>query len=476
MSDGHLPERGVTPIDHVSLRRHNLAVVLANLRDHGPRSRARIATDTGLNKATVSSLVAELSELRLVRDGDVERDGGVGRPGQTVEIDGRVCGLGAEVNVDYIAVLGLDLRGAEVLYRRLPVDVPGLGVQRTLDELAGAIQAAEVEARRDGRDVAGVTVALPGMVETTPGVLRHAPNVGWQEVRVADELASRLAASADIVGVGTTAGSGGTAGAGGSAGAASPRASWPIRVDNDANLSALAEYVMGTSAGVADLIHLTGETGVGGGVIADGLLLRGNQGFGGELGHMPIGDPNHPCGCGRFGCWETSVGLAALLREVADPGDTVTDPAVDLEIRLAEIRRRAELGDGRTLRGLEAIGTSLGLGAAILVDLFNPRVIALGGYFAVLGDFFLHAMETELDKRAVLPGRGGCRIELSSLGFKAACRGGAHVALEAVLTDPASVAPAAVASAPVASAPVASRGVADGASDAVADEVPGGVS
>src|SRR6201991_352493 len=106
------------PADQVFLRRHNLAMVLRDLRDHGPRSRARIAADTGLNKATVSSLVAELAVLGLVRDGDVERGGGVGRPGQTVEIDGRVCGLGAEVNVDYVAVLVLDLRGDEGRYVR----------------------------------------------------------------------------------------------------------------------------------------------------------------------------------------------------------------------------------------------------------------------------------------------------------------------------------------------------------------------
>lgn len=429
MDDGHLPDRLAAPFDHVSLRRHNLAVVLGKLRDGGPRSRARIATDTGLNKATVSSLVAELSELGLVRDGDVERAGGVGRPGQTVEVDGRVCGLGAEVNVDYIAVLVLDLRGDEVSYRRIPVDVPSLGAQRTLDELARAIRSTVADARTAGRYVAGVTVALPGMVETAPGVLRHAPNVGWRDIGVADGLAARLAEPASPGGPDSPDGA-----------ESFEPIRIPIRVDNDANLSALAEYVMGSSAGAADLVHLTGETGVGGGVIADGTLLRGNHGFGGEIGHMPIGDPNQPCGCGRFGCWETSVGLSALLREVANPADTITDPSVDLEVRLHEIRRRAQVGDGRTLRGLEAIGTSLGLGAAILVDLLNPRVIALGGYFAVLGEYILPAMEAELDQRAVLPGRGGCRIELSSLGFKAACRGGAHVALEAVLTDPASVA------------------------------------
>lgn len=250
------------PADQVFLRRHNLAMVLRDLRDHGPRSRARIAADTGLNKATVSSLVAELGELGLVRDGDVERGGGVGRPGQTVEIDGRICGLGAEVNVDYVAVLVLDLRGEQVSYVRTPLDVPRLGVEKTLDELAAAIAAAVDHAAAQGHDVGGITVGIPGMVETAPGVLRHAPNIGWREVRIADELTARLAGPAAA-----------------------------IRVDNDANLSALAEYAVGSSAGTGDLVYVTGETGVGGGVISDGVLLRGTEGYGGEIGHMPIGDP-----------------------------------------------------------------------------------------------------------------------------------------------------------------------------------------
>lgn len=415
MSDAQPSDRIPAPADQVSLRRHNLAVVLRSLRDVGSRSRARIATDTGLSKATVSSLVAELAELGLVRDGEVERAGGIGRPGQAVELNGRVCGLGAEVNVDYLAVLVLDMRGDQVLYSRIPFDVPAAGVQRTLDELAGSIEAAIAEASRQGHDVAGITVAVPGLVETVPGVLRYGPNIGWREVRIADELAARLA------GAGVT-----------------------IRVDNDANLCALAEYVMGASAGASDLVYLTGEIGVGGGVISQGRLLRGADGYGGEVGHMPIAEPLHLCGCGRRGCWETAVGLAALLREVADQGDPVTDPSVDLEVRLAEIRRRAELGDGRTLRGLEAIATSLGLGAAILVNIFNPRVLLLGGYFAVLGDFFLETMETELDKRVVATGRGGCRVELSTLGFTAAVRGGAHVAVEAILADPTSAVRAAI--------------------------------
>src|SRR3712207_3011416 len=109
------------PADQATVRRSNLGLVLRHLRDSGPRSRARIAQETGLNKATVSSLVAELAERGLVGTGDVDRDGSVGRPGLIVELDGRgVCGIGVELNVDYAATLVLDLRGDGVFEHRIP--------------------------------------------------------------------------------------------------------------------------------------------------------------------------------------------------------------------------------------------------------------------------------------------------------------------------------------------------------------------
>ena len=113
----------------------------------------------------------------------------------------------------------------------------------------------------------------------------------------------------------------------------------PVRVENDANLSAIAEWAMGSEARTPDLVYLTGEVGVGGGVIVAGQLLRGAGGLSGEVGHTSLGDPDVVCGCGRRGCWETAVGLGALLREAADPDDPVRDPARDLETRLAEIAR-----------------------------------------------------------------------------------------------------------------------------------------
>jgi predicted NBD/HSP70 family sugar kinase len=401
---------GVVAADHVSLRRNNLSVVLRHLRDAGPRSRARVAADTGLNKATVSSLVAELVERGLVREGAAEAErGAMGRPGQLVELDGRgVCGVGAEVNVDYLAVTALDLSGEVVSERRDPVDVAHLDPGTTLDRLARLIQEAVAAVTARGGQTVGVTLAVPGLVKSAAGALALAPNLGWQEVPVVDPMREKLGGP-----------------------------SYPVWVDNEANLAALAAYSeMAAEAKVQDLVLLTGSVGVGGGMVAGGHLLRGGHGFSGEVGHMPVAPSCGTCGCGRTGCWETVVGLKALLAKATDADDPVRNPSLDVERRLAEITRRAEAGDARTLAALADVGTWLGIGGAILVNILNPDVLVLGGYFATLGPWLTEPLEQAIRERVIAPDGGGCRVIRSDLGFTAAVRGGARISLDQVFIDP----------------------------------------
>lgn len=391
------------------MRRSNLALVLRHLRDAGPRSRARIAVETGLNRGTVSSLTAELIDRGLVREGDVERGGSVGRPGQTVELDGRgIGGIGVEINVDYVTAVVLNLTNTVVFEHRVALDVQALPAEAVLDAVTElAIRALTACDERDITPV-GMTLAVPALVDTDDGVVAFAPNLHWTKVDAVTGLRQRLDRQLRI------------------------------QVDNDANLAALGEFAMGSRAGTADLVYLTGETGVGGGVMVDGRLLRGAAGFSGEIGHMPLNPGGDLCGCGRRGCWETMVGLAALLRMAATPDDPVCDPSLDLERRLSTLSDRADAGEPRTLDALKLVGEALGLGASILVNVFNPRVLVLGGYFASLGDYLLDPMLAELHARVIAP--DACEVALSTLGFTAAARGGAHVALEAVLDDPTLVA------------------------------------
>lgn len=400
------------PSDRASIRRTNLGLVLRLLRDSGARSRTRIAVDTGLPKPTITGLIGELVELGLVREGREERSGSVGRPGLTVEIDGRgFCGIGAEVSVDYLSVVALTLRGDEVYRRRIAVDVGAAGSESVLDDLAGLVREALAAIGSSGARCVGLTVATPGVVDLAAGMTKYAANIDWHDVPVLGALRERLGPEAP-----------------------------PFALENDAKLGAIAEYLVVQDQDIHDMIYVTGEVGVGGGIISGGQLLRGAAGYSGEIGHMPLDPGGHPCVCGRRGCWETMVGMAALLRAVADPEDPVHDPSLDLEARLADVAGRAARGDARTIAALEKLADDLALGVALLVDVLNPRAVVLGGHFAFLGDHIIDRVRADVARRVMAPNAGGCEVLLSTLGFTAPSRGGAYLALDRVYQDPSGIA------------------------------------
>ncbi|MGW8557695.1 ROK family protein [Streptomyces tubercidicus] len=399
--------------DRASIRRANLGVILRRLRDHGPRSRTRLAEETGLPKATISSLMNELSDLGLVREGEVERDSvTVGRPRLSVELDGReICGIGVEINVDYVSSIALDLRGKQVFQRRVATDALKLGPEGTLDAVAALVQDALVDIRDSGVEPVGVMVAVPGHTDALAGISTISANLGWHDVAVTPGLRERLGPQAP-----------------------------PLSIGNDARLSTISEYMAVSSTGVRDMVYVTGDIGVGGGIVMGGREHQGFRGATCEFGHMPLDPDSVPCVCGRRGCWETMIGLGALLTLAADPDDVVRAPWTDRERRLAEIRRRAEAGDVRTLAALRQVAADLGRGVALLVDIVSPELVVLGGYFAYFGDYLLDQVQHTIDERVLHPATGGCRVALSTNRFTAAVRGGAQLALEGVFQDPARVA------------------------------------
>jgi predicted NBD/HSP70 family sugar kinase len=391
--------------DHLTLRRTNLGVVLRRLRDHGPRSRATLAAELGMTRTAVSTLVAELAERGLVRTGDVER-GSVGRPGTSVELDGHgVAGLGAELNVNHVSTMALDLSGEVLSEHKLALDARAFSAEEVLERLAELVRRTVADLALREIVPVGLTVGVAGLVDRERDVLTHGPNLGWHDVPVGALLRARLGDA------------------------------YPVTVENEGNLAALAEATPGDPTR-QDVLVLFGEVGVGGGIVAEGRPLRGRQGYAGEFGHMIVEPQGRRCGCGRVGCWETVVGLRALLDLAADPDDPVRDPAMAIDDRLAELNRRASLGDTRTLDALAQVGGWLGVGAAMLANALNPAAIVLSGYFAAVGEHMRPALESRLRAGVLAPDVGGTRVELSTLGFTAAVRGGAGLALGTVFADP----------------------------------------
>ena len=392
------------------MRSAKLSLVLCRLRDHGPRSRARLATELGMPRSAASALVAELVDLGLVRAAGIER-GGMGRPGTSVELDGAaVCGIGAEINVNHVATIALDLAGNVVAEHRLPLDAHRVTTDEVLDRLAELIERTDADVRAHGAYVVGATVGVAGLLDRSREVLTVGPNLGWRDVPVGSELRGRLGAP------------------------------YRVTIENEGNLAAIAEATPG-DPNRQDILVIFGEVGVGGGIIAGGRPLRGHQGYAGEFGHMIVEPGGRRCGCGRVGCWETVSGLRALLDAAADPDDPVRDPALSLDDRLAELNRRADLGDTRTIAALDSVGGWVGVGAAMLTNALNPAAIVLSGYFAEIGHHMRPAIEEHLLAGVLAPQAGGTRVEFSTLGFTAAVRGGAAVALETVFDDPTIVTP-----------------------------------
>src|SRR5919206_2373733 len=280
------------PANQRAVRRYNLGVVLRHVVEHGPRSRATIALETGLNKSTVSSLVTELIDLGLLLERGTERTGLVGRPGLVVDIAGAgAAGVGLEVNVDYLAVRVTDLAGAERHRGLEAVDNRGRSPEEALDRLAELTRRALDDLAEQGVAAAGIAVALPGLVDARDGMLLVAPNLHWEDLPVGEELADRL------------------------------HVELPISADNEANLAALGELREGAGRGLRDFVHVSGEVGIGAGVILDGELFRGAHGFGGEFGHVTVEADGLPCACGSRGCLETRAGVEALVAAAGRPRD-----------------------------------------------------------------------------------------------------------------------------------------------------------
>jgi predicted NBD/HSP70 family sugar kinase len=398
---------GSSPADQATVRRLNLALLMRSLTEGGPRPRARLAEDTGLNKATVSSLVTELIDRGLVIEGSIDR-GGLGRPGRTVELDrGGVRFLGIELQVDYIAGLVLDLTGRVLARRRLPRSMSELGPARALGVVADVARDLVAASGSAVDQVQSLHVALPGLIDPNAGVLAFAPNLHWRDVDIVHTLLGRLGWT-DV----------------------------RIAVDNDANMGAMAHFAVGQFAGSGNLLYLAGAVGVGGGMILDGRIVRGAAGFAGEVGHMPIGPADRLCGCGRRGCWETVVGLSSLFDAVAGPDDSVHDERIDLGARLERIRQRADGADQRAVTALAEHGRWLGVGVSILSNVLNPEAIMLGGHYPILRDYLEDPVLAALQAGSLAGPSAVPRLEFSQLGFEAASLGAAHAGIEEVIADP----------------------------------------
>jgi predicted NBD/HSP70 family sugar kinase len=362
-----------------------------------------------MTKATTSSLVGDLISRGLVGEVGMSAGQRLGRPATLVDIDGSsIAAIGVELNVGSMSMVVTDAAGRVLVDRRAAwgrrATTPTGVLAKVVSEIRSTLDALDPHIRQ----IAGVTVAVPGLVDADRGIVRVAPNFGWRDVPIIEILEKGLGSELHLL------------------------------LDNEANLGALAEYRRGASTGVDDLVYVLAESGVGGGVVMDGKVFRGSSGYAGEIGHMTIKYDGIVCGCGSRGCWETVVGLAAVLRSAVPDlaEDLIVDGRLSPEEKIAVVTDRLERHDPVALAAMAEIGEWMGLGFANLADIFNPEVIVVAGVPASLAPWTLAIAHESMVTHAVAPNAGGCRLEVSSFGFSAGALGGALLAAERVVDDP----------------------------------------
>jgi predicted NBD/HSP70 family sugar kinase len=391
-----MPTRSAATQD--DLRRHNLARLLRRLHERGAASRSELVAFTGLNRSTVGVLVSELAEVGLVYEG-AGSAGQVGRPSLVVQPEPTsavVVAFDLRVERTIVALVGLS--GDVLMRKEQSHKRTSYTPEAAVKNVVGLVGTVLAKAPRASSWV-GVGFGVPGIVDHLDGRVRLAPNLGWVDVPLGDMVRDALIAEFGY----------------------SPR----VVVGNDADLGAIAEQARGVGLHSRNVIYVSGEVGIGGGIIIDGRPMAGAGGYGGEIGHMMVNPNGAICRCGAQGCWETLIGRDAVVN-ASGLGD---------QAEMADVIAAASGGDARAQAAVEEAGTWLGIGLANLVNLFNPEVIVLGGHLRLL---FPMVSSTVLRRvHLALPAtREQVRVEVPALNGDSTLIGAAELAFEALLSDP----------------------------------------
>ena len=315
------------------------------------------------------------------------------------EVSGDALTVGVDVGGTKIAAGVVDGAGKLVAHTRR--DTPAQDTAGVLEGIADAVRELRVD-----HEVVGVGIGAAGFVDASRSTVMFAPNLAWRDEDLRASLVSRL----DL----------------------------PVVVENDANAAAWAESRFGAGRDHDDIAVLTIGTGVGGGIIQGGRLVRGGYGVAAEVGHITMVPYGRRCGCGLQGCWEQYGSGRALLTEAKEiarhspafASGLLRAAGGDLERITGEmVTEAAQAGDVGGLHCYDEISRWIGLGLAQLAAVLDPSLFVIGGGVSAAGEVLRGRVENVF--RANLTGRGHrpvAEVRLAELGWEAGMVGAADLA------------------------------------------------
>ncbi len=303
-------------------------------------------------------------------------------------------------------IVGVDLGGTNIVVGAMPEDGSAQlavreesthserGAEAVVDKIvamiAGVISDVIQSQGAHPQDFLGVGVGAPGPLDRENGIVIVAPNLGWKNFPLRDEIADRIRL--------------------------------PATLDNDANCATVGEWWQGAAKGGRNVVGLTIGTGIGGGIILDGKLYHGSSDVAGEIGHTTIDQAGRYCRCGNYGCLEAYASGPAIAQRAREALERDEISALrkmvggDLDtLTAATVYNAAHDGDALALEVVRDTAKFLATGVANLLNLINPDVVVIAGGVTKAGDHLFEPLRAEVKRRAFRPAVAACRIVPGSL-------------------------------------------------------------
>ncbi|WP_431278902.1 ROK family transcriptional regulator [Leifsonia poae] len=389
-TSGSLVRGAPNPGSQGALRHLNQERLFEFLLSNGPSTQAELARGTGLSTATVSNIVRDMTAKGVVATSPVNSSG---RRALLVRLtDTGDIAVGVDFGRRHVRIV-LATLGYEVLAEESVVLPLGYDVSESLHAAAGLLDRLLEGNGFERQSVLAVGVGVPGPIDRRTGtVIQGAILPEWVGVKLRDlEDAFRF----------------------------------PVVVDNDANLGALAEVTWGENRGIRNLIFVKIGSGIGAGLILNGQPYYGYLGITGELGHTPVAEHGIICRCGNRGCLETVASTTVMLDSLSrGSGESVTT---------ADIVGRGLARDPATLRVVGDAGAAIGKAIANIANIINPEIVLIGGPLSGLGDTLLDPIRHGIMQNAIPAIGETTTLRMSSLGDRAESLGAAALVIQSAI-------------------------------------------
>ncbi|WP_456364164.1 ROK family glucokinase [Priestia aryabhattai] len=310
--------------------------------------------------------------------------------------------IGIDIGGTTVKVAFFEVQGECLAKWSIPTDKTNNGVNIIAD-INETVNSKMIELGLNKDDFIGVGIGVPGFIDYETGSIAHAPNIPWNKnYPLKRELEN-------VLGL-------------------------PVELENDANLAAMGEMWLGAGKGKQNVVMVTLGTGVGGGIIVNGNVVRGSNGMGGEIGHIFSKDNGIICGCGKEGCLETIASATGIVRLAEAIIEEYVDSTIlyDLKqqkgrVETKDVFEAASNGDSYALSVVEESMKYLGIALSHIIHTNNPEVIVIGGGVSKAGSFLLEQVQKQVEKYTLPRAYEVIKFELATLGNEAGVIGGAHL-------------------------------------------------